>query len=253
MWLKMKRFTLIELLVVVAIVGLLVSLLLPSLSQARKAAKRTVCMSNIRQVGIATHMYLGENDSIFPRSYKWPQDETPISWEDKLSPYDGRDWSYTIIKKSNPGIKAALYVCPENPYGNPKSNGRIHRSYAMSEGEEAANENNGNHIKRLGVISSSTGWALQSQKIPRPSEGIITFEYNVEGNHLGSKNNSVKRASDLSNKTGDGFWYHKFGFMNYLFADGSARYLSLDATYKSLRSPWGSDNEKGTMWDCRID
>ena len=252
---KKSSFTLIEMLVIIAIIGILMTILLPSLSESRKVSKRAVCMSNLKQIGISTHLYIKANNSYFPRSYRWNQDETPISWDDRLSPYDGRDWSYDIIKKNNPRIEAPVFVCPETPYGNPKSNGRIHRSYAMSEGETSADPGNGNHVKRLGVISANSGWALQAQKVPRPSEGIIVYDYNVEGNHLGSKNNAVKRAGDLkdSNKTEANFWYHKFGFANFLFADGGVRYLSFEATYKGQRSAWGSANQTGTMWDCRFE
>lgn len=58
----MKKFSLIELLVVVAIIGILASLLMPSLSRARGEARAAVCKNNLKQAGIALSMYAGDNN-----------------------------------------------------------------------------------------------------------------------------------------------------------------------------------------------
>ena len=62
----MKRFTLIELLVVVAIIGILVTILLPSLSKAREKAKIAVEVSNRKQLMLATTMYAEDNSEYLP-------------------------------------------------------------------------------------------------------------------------------------------------------------------------------------------
>lgn len=66
---KKKGFTLIELLVVVAIIALLISILLPSLSRARELAKRAVCASNLRGIGQGEHIYSNDNAEWFPHHF----------------------------------------------------------------------------------------------------------------------------------------------------------------------------------------
>ena len=59
-------FTLIELLVVIAIIALLVAILVPTLSQVRELARRSVCLSNLRNITPAAHFYSRENNDLWP-------------------------------------------------------------------------------------------------------------------------------------------------------------------------------------------
>lgn len=64
---RLLGFTLIELLVVIAVMAILLALLMPAVSRGTSVAQRMICVSNLRQLGIATQMYWGDNDgNTFP-------------------------------------------------------------------------------------------------------------------------------------------------------------------------------------------
>jgi len=65
---KKSAFTLIEILVVIAIIALLLSVLMPALAKARERAHATVCLSNLRQIGLAAMLYAESHDELVPRN-----------------------------------------------------------------------------------------------------------------------------------------------------------------------------------------
>jgi len=79
---RRSGFTLLELLVVIAIIAILAAMLLPTLGRAKQRAWATACLSNVKQMGLATRMYADDNSDALPRSA-----HQGASWVATLQPY----------------------------------------------------------------------------------------------------------------------------------------------------------------------
>jgi prepilin-type N-terminal cleavage/methylation domain-containing protein/prepilin-type processing-associated H-X9-DG protein len=81
---KGRAFTLIEMLVVIGIFSLLTAILLPTLTRARERANQLICLSNLRQLGMAVMLYCQDNQGWFPRAAPYATTQQPESPQDFL-------------------------------------------------------------------------------------------------------------------------------------------------------------------------
>jgi prepilin-type N-terminal cleavage/methylation domain-containing protein/prepilin-type processing-associated H-X9-DG protein len=108
--LRRRAFTLVELLVVIGIIAVLIGILLPALNKARKAGKTTVCLSNLRQMGNAWVMYLGDSKGRLPHAI-WHQDAPAgysAQWRDE---FIWRGFIFGILNDYKVG--PVQVICPE--------------------------------------------------------------------------------------------------------------------------------------------
>ena len=106
-----RKFTLIELLVVLAVIGILASLLMPSLTKARLLAQAAVCNSNVRQVSVALMNYSSSHDGVWP--YGPPVEPSQLSGN---RPPGGGESPMELLYKFA-GESVEVFTCPldENP------------------------------------------------------------------------------------------------------------------------------------------
>jgi prepilin-type N-terminal cleavage/methylation domain-containing protein len=155
-----RGFTLIELLVVIAILSLLVSILLPALKGARDQARTAMCMTNVKGMGMALHLYAQDNnDSLIIGAYPGgPPITVYLYWYQGLGPYLNDPWAVFASKEATPHLQcAAVEVSFE---------GTTQARYSLAYGWNHINFGYSpeNHLK---------GWASKLSDVPSPSDTII--------------------------------------------------------------------------------
>lgn len=108
-------FTLIELLVVIAIIAILAAILFPVFAQAREAARKASCMSNMKQIGLALMSYQTDYEGYYPPS-QLPSSGANVSWPTMLFPYVKNEGVFVCPSGERSGTSRALGGGVTNTY-----------------------------------------------------------------------------------------------------------------------------------------
>jgi prepilin-type processing-associated H-X9-DG protein len=148
-----------ELLVVIAIVAVLAAILVPVVVRAKSGAHAAHCLSNLRQWGQATHLYVNSHDGLLPQDGSPNGTSTLAGWYVDLPRAAGQPTYHEMPWRTNASIPVgrSWWICPSNPR---RSNGNNLFHYAL-------NKN---------VNASGTGNQILLSTVPQPSRTVWMFD-----------------------------------------------------------------------------
>jgi prepilin-type N-terminal cleavage/methylation domain-containing protein/prepilin-type processing-associated H-X9-DG protein len=208
-----RGFTLIELLVVVAIIAILISILAPVMAASRRSAESATCLSQMREIGLATTSYMMDNDDYFPRSSHSAFAYGVLPWGYAIVPYLGRE-AYTGPGPDWDLLFNRLYRCHQDP-----------RRDCWSYGKNVWFELTSGETGELAGIAEGPSYHKTSD-VPHPSTTILYGE-------LGS--------GSMGDHVMAHFWYmgatpevdakRHGATSNYVFVDGHAEPLRFKSAF----------------------
>jgi len=224
-------FTLIELLVVIAIISILAAILFPVFARARESARRTSCISNLKQFGLAIMQYTQDYDEKYPladdtsRGGRWST--AMLFWAEILEPYH----------KSN-----QIFYCPSSPYDPARNRWPIYGNYGAN---------------RRVLPTNSTGSApLSLASVALPSETYLFMDagsYSIDPAHLITPKGAASYLPGeapvvkvpFSSWSPAGFEElqkdyesgRHFGAVNVTFADGHVKWIKDEVLYAEAKKP----------------
>jgi prepilin-type N-terminal cleavage/methylation domain-containing protein/prepilin-type processing-associated H-X9-DG protein len=258
-----RGFTLIELLVVIAIIAILIGLLLPAVQKVREAAARMQCSNNLKQIGVAMHNYHGTFQTFSQPRGGVNTFTSSFGWECRLLPYIEQDNLYRLAQAN---FFAAIvtplrtYECPSDPRSGQVGKGTttlgtessgltsyagVTGSYGAGDGSyTAANSGimqpNTPGIRLTDITDGTSNTLMVGERPPAADLSFGWWSYSDYDNLLATQNYlafypgcaipGIYRPGNVTNNCDSNhFWSLHTGGGNWLFGDGSVRFLPYSA------------------------
>lgn len=257
-----RGFTLIELLVVIAVIAILAAILFPVFSQAREAARRAACTSNIKQIGLALQTYATDYDEVLPPS-QLPPTGANVSWPTMVFPYVKNEGVFVCpsgersptSRDLGNGVTAGYCGITDtntvpNPFGvhgdgSTLGRGSVNRlSYGRNlipTGSWTTPGYTGGN--KSGFVTTGTTLSVSEAQVEDPAGTIHLVDSWTTAPYLGHSIRGIQqevRTDRYSNASASKVaGRHAGGFMA-LFGDGHARWVQ-----------WGST--KASQWSIQAD
>ena len=214
---EMRRgFTLIELLVVIAIIAILAAMLLPVLSRAKESGRRISCLNNLKQLSLATQLFVDDNGGNYP-----PRSETD-RWPNRLYDNYGKNLKMLLCPSETTDKPATL---PDSTVADssPRSyimNGWNDYFQSIGHDKDPLGLNDGDSIQEQ-AIADTSGTIVLGEKTDANGDYYMDLNEGSSGNDFGGVlNQSRHDSTSAASSTGWGA-----GGSNHATADGSARFI----------------------------
>lgn len=254
-------FTLVELLVVIGIIGILISILLPAMARAKEQANRTVCLSNIRDLGTAFRIYATQNKDICPVGYV--ANLSDLSQRQKQFSYviHWKSGNNNTFKATQMGVLAAsglmkapkTYFCPSSMFDPQFQFNTPENPWPFDINGNPPTVAPTTHTRTPYNTRPSAGWGIYAASPTDPNNAspyqdatATTPARNAYPRFSKLKNKAI--IADLVRFKTDVQKTHRLG-VNVLYGHGGAQWVPLKVFDKT---PWNAIAHESVSWSHNV-